>query len=119
MRDEAHGSCGLATCSNFKTMESTKRSYHRRSDEERITDLEMRIAQLRAKQTVRDKKDDPVLREIPKLRGQLRKFAQLAMDHQRPDISNSTWAFTAGLDRILRSEMASASDRETPFIEDL
>ena len=99
-------------------MQTTKRKYHRRSDEERIADLEKRIAELKAKQALRDKKEDPVLREIPKLQRQLRKFAQLAMDHQRPDISNSIWAFSTALDRILRSEMTNAP-RPTPPIEDI
>ena len=99
-------------------MPQTKRKYHRRSDEERIADLEKRIAELKAKQALRDKKDNPVLREIPKLQRHLRKFAQLAMDHSRPDISNSTWAFTTALERILSSE-TTPSSRPTPPIEDL
>ena len=40
-----------------------------------------------------------------KIQRRLRKFAQLAMDHQRPDIANSITAFNAGLEGILRSEM--------------
>jgi hypothetical protein len=80
------------------------RKYKRRSDQERIAELERRIAEVKAKQVAKEKKDDPVLREIPKLQRQLRKFAQLSADHNRPDISNSILAFTAGLERILRSE---------------
>jgi len=100
-------------------METTKRQYHRRSDDERIAELEQRIAELKTKQAVREKKDDPVLREIPKLQRHLRKFMQLALDNNRPDISNSTWAFVTGLDRILRTETSSHPLRETPPIEDL
>jgi len=85
---------------------SKSRKYNRRSDEERIAELERRIADVKARQAAREKKDDPVLREIPKLQRQLRKFAQLALNHDRPDISNSIQAFNAGLERILRSESA-------------
>jgi len=105
---------------NFEPkMHSTKRKYHRRSDEERIADLEQRITELKAKQALRDKKEDPVLREIPKVQKHLRKFAQLAMDNNRPDISNSTWAFSTGLDRILRSEISAQQTRPTPPIIDI
>ncbi len=82
------------------------RRYRRRSDEERVADLERRIADLKAKQKAKEKMDDPVLREIPKLQKRLRKLAQLAMDHNRADISNSITAFSAGLERIMRSESA-------------
>lgn len=89
-------------------MESTKgagrRKYKRRSDEERIQDLEARIAELKTQHAARSKKQDPVLREIPKVQRRLRKFAQLAADNNRPDIANSITAFNAGLERILRSE---------------
>ena len=99
-------------------MQTTKRKYHRRSDEERIADLERRIAELKAKQALRDKKEDPILREIPKLQRHLRKFAQAAMDHNRPDIANSTWAFGTALERIMSSELA-VKTRPTPPIVDL
>lgn len=82
-----------------------RRSYRRRSDDERIAELENRIKDLKARQAVRDKKDDPVIREIPKIQRRLRKFAQLAMNHQRPDIANSITAFTAGLERVVQSEL--------------
>ena len=94
-----------------------KRRYSRRSDDERIADLERRIADLKSKQVSIQKKDDPVLREIPKLQRRLRKFAQLAMDHNRPDISNSIMAFSAGMDRILHSELNAR--RPQPGFEEL
>jgi hypothetical protein len=84
--------------------QTQSRKYRRRTDEERVADLERRIADLKAKQKAREKLDDPVLREIPKLQKRLRKLAQLALDHNRTDISNSITAFSAGLERILRSE---------------
>lgn len=89
----------------METTAQSKRRYNRRSPDERIADLERRIAALKNRQAAQSKKDDPVLREIPKLQRRLRKFAQLAMNHNRPDISNSVMAFSAGLERILRSEL--------------
>lgn len=84
---------------------SRRRRYSRRSDDERIQELEQRIEELKAKQAAREKRDDPVVREIPKVQKRLRRFAQLAMDHNRPDIANTTTAFAAALERILRSEL--------------
>ena len=91
-----------------------RRRYRRRSDEERIADLEARISEIKAKQSAREKKENPVLKEIPKIQRRLRKFAQLAMDHSRPDIANSTTAFNAGLERILRSEIRPARRQASP-----
>ncbi len=94
-----------------------RRSYTKRSDDQRIADLERKIADLKTKQSSSQKKDDPVLREIPKIQRRLRKFAQLAMDHNRPDISNSIMAFNAGLERILQSELNSGSRRALPELD--
>ncbi len=92
-----------------------RRKYKRRTDDERIADLQRRISDLKARQSAKEKKDHPVLREIPKIQRRLRKFAQLAMDHNRPDIANSITAFNAGLERILRSEEQSSSRRPVPI----
>ena len=89
----------MATTSSTET-----RKYTRRSDDQKIADLERRISDLKAKQLAKEKKDNPVLKEIPKIQRRLRKFVQFAMDNNRPDIANSTMAFNAGLERILRSE---------------
>lgn len=94
-----------------------KRGYRRRTEQERIEDLEKRIADLKSKKAVRDRRDDPLVREIPKMQKRLRTFAQLAMDLRRPDIANSTTAFSASLERILRSELNQHAPR-TPPIED-
>ena len=90
------------------------RKYRRRTDAERIAELESRIADIKARQSVRAKKNNPVLKEIPKVQRRLRKFAQLAMDNNRPDLANSTTAFNAGLERILRSEVKKASQAAAP-----
>ncbi len=79
---------------------SNGRPYRRRSDDERIEELQSRIAELQAKVQAKKRKDSPVLKEIPKLQKRLRRFAQLALDNGRHDISNTTMAFVAGLERI-------------------
>ena len=77
-----------------------KRSYRRRSDDERIAELESKIDDLKKKIALRERKDSPVLKEIPKLRRKLHSFAQLAIDNGREDLSNMTMAFVAGLERV-------------------
>lgn len=87
---------------------TTRRQYNRRSDEERIAELEERIKGLQAKAVQREQKSNPVIKEIPKVQRRLTKFAQLAMDNERLDIANSVTAFNAGLARILRTETEKA-----------
>jgi hypothetical protein len=92
-------------------LESTggRRTYTRRSDEERIADLERRIEELKRREAEKEAKKaveiDPVLKEIPKVNRRVRKFAQLAMDHNRPDIANTASAFAAVLERTMRMEL--------------
>jgi hypothetical protein len=82
----------------------------RRSAQERVADLERKIAELKAKQVAREKKDDPVLRESQKLLQRLKNFVQLALDNSRPDIANSTLGFKAMLERTIQAELG--ADRE-------
>ncbi len=89
---------------------SDKRKYARRSEEERINELEERINQLKNRIESKKRKDSPVLSEIPRLQKKLRKFAQLAMDHGRHDVANSTTAFVAGLDRIANPDQETLVD---------
>lgn len=86
------------------------RSYQRRSADQRVADLEQKIADLKAQQAAREKKDDPILREIRKLQKRLIRFIQTAHDHKRPDIANSAMGFKAMLERILASEAGAHSD---------
>jgi hypothetical protein len=93
------------------------RSYQRRSAEQRVADLEKKIAALKSRQLAREKKDDPLLREIKKLQKNLKRFIQLAHDHKRPDVANGAMGFKAMLERILSAELgpleeADASDDE-------
>jgi molecular chaperone GrpE (heat shock protein) len=94
-----------------------RRSYHRRSADERVADLDKRIAELKAKQSARDKKDDPVLREIQKLLKRLKRFIQHAHDHKRPDVANSVMGFKSMLERILASELGTPA-AELAEVED-
>lgn len=76
-----------------------KRSYHRRSDEELIADLQEKIKLVEQRMQSKTRADAPVLKEVTKVGRNLRKFAQLAVDHGRDDLSNMTLAFLAGLQR--------------------
>ena len=93
---------------------ATKRSYRRRSDDERIADLESKIDDLKKKIAMRERKDSPVLKEIPKIQRRLQSFAQMAIDHGREDLSNMTMAFVAGLDRVAQERAAEPTPR-TPL----
>jgi hypothetical protein len=90
-----------------------RRKYQRRSELERIAELEQRIAEIKAKQTEKEQKKDPVLREIPKLQRKLKKFVQFAVANDRQDIANTVMAFAAGLDRIQLAEESGARRRAT------
>jgi molecular chaperone GrpE (heat shock protein) len=79
----------------------SKRSYKRRSEDERIAELESKIAELQKKVESKQRTDLPVLREIPKLQRKLKDFAQRAVNYGRDDLANSTMAFAMGLDRHL------------------
>jgi hypothetical protein len=80
----------------------TKRKYTRRTEEERISELEDKIRLIRERMEHKKRKDSAVLKELPKVKRALNKFAQLAADNDRNDLSNSCVAFLAGLDRAAR-----------------
>lgn len=75
-----------------------KRSYNRRSDDKVIGDLQAKIDRIEARLVARQRKDSPVLKEIPKVKRQLAKFAQLCMDHDRKDLANTVMAFLSTID---------------------
>jgi len=81
----------------------TKRAYNRRSDDEIIGDLQARIETIQARIQARERRDSPVLREVPKIKRTLARFAQLCMDHDRKDISNTALAFLATLEQQART----------------
>ena len=88
-----------------------KRKYSRRTDEERIADLELKIRQVQKRMESKQRKDAAVLKELPKVQRSLRKFAQLASDNGRADLSNSTLAFLAGLERAAQEPPEQAGSR--------
>lgn len=80
----------------------TKRTYRRRTAEERIAELEAEIEKQKGKIAAREKADDPVLRDVPKLLKRLKAFAQTAHDHGRADIANTTTGYLTALERFHR-----------------
>ena len=80
---------------------TAKRAYHRRSEDQRIADLEAKIVKIKARLEMKQRKDSPVLREVARVQRVLRRFAQTAQDHGRSDLAMSTQAFAAGLDRLV------------------
>jgi hypothetical protein len=87
---------GIVTSQAKKT-----RPYSRRSDSERIADLQKKIEALQGRLEKKQRKDLPVLREVPKVQRHLRAFVQLALNHGRQDLATSAMAFAAGLERAL------------------
>lgn len=90
-----------------------KRTYTRRSDEDRISELTSKLERIKARLEEKQRKDSPVLREAAKVQRVLRRFAQLAVDHGREDLANSTQAFAAGLERALSSDTEMSSRRRS------
>lgn len=78
----------------------TKRTYTRRTDDERIAELEAKLAKVKERLAEKKLRESPVHREVKKVERTLRKFAQTAVDNGREDLANSTLAFLAGLDRL-------------------
>jgi hypothetical protein len=82
---------------------TAKRSYHRRSDDERIAELQAKIEVLKVKAREVARADLEVVKQAPRVAQRLRDFAQLANDHGRADVANATLAFLAGLDRMVHT----------------
>jgi hypothetical protein len=85
----------------MKTM--TKRSYTRRSEDERIAQLQAQIQKVKERLEAKKQKESPLLREWTKAQRSLRKFIQAAAENGRNDLSLSAEAFMAGLERSIRA----------------
>lgn len=88
-----------------------KRTYTRRSDQERIDELQGKISKIQTRIESKRIRESPIVREAAKLQRALRKFAQVAIDNSREDLTNSTQAFSAGLERSVQSGPESSSRR--------
>lgn len=96
------------------TNSTEKRVYRRRSDDERIADLERQIhverERLKKKEAAERAKRElnPAVKKIPQLAKHLQNFSQLAVDHGRLDLSNMVTMFLVGLQRIHGEETEQA-----------
>jgi len=82
---------------------TAKRSYNRRSEDQRIADLQAKIEKIKSRLEEKQRKDSPVQREVTRVQRVLRKFAQTAQDNGRSDLAMSTQAFAAGLERLMNA----------------
>jgi hypothetical protein len=92
---------------NTESQAPGKRGYRRKSSEERLEALEARLQLMKRRLAERDARTHPdalVAREIKKLQGRLRKFGTFALEHKRADLSNSTYAFIAMLERVVQQD---------------
>ncbi len=88
-----------------------KRSYHRRTDDEIIFELQSRIKKLESRIESRSRQDSRVLKEIPKVKRSLARFSQLCMDHERTDLSNTVQAFLATLEQQAKQSPTPMANR--------
>lgn len=92
---------------NTESQAPGKRAYRRKSNEERLEALEARLQLMKRRLAERDARTHPdaiVAREIKKLQAKLRKFGNFALEHKRADLSNSTYAFVAMLERVVQQD---------------
>ncbi len=102
---------------------SVKRSYNRRSADERIADLEAEIArqqekiQDRARKRRESRELSPVAKAIPKAKKHLEALAEVAQETDRHDVANSVHLFLVGLQRIYDEEFSKKRPDELEFEE--
>lgn len=94
------------------------RPYQRRSSDQKIADLQRKIATLQARQEAREKKSDPVLKEALKLHKRLKAFIQIALDNRRPDVANSALGFKANLERLVAESQGSPTLDDEEVVEE-
>lgn len=73
----------------------------RKSEEERLEELQKQLEELKARVEEKSRRDLPVVRDYAKVEKVLRTFMQTAMDHGREDVAISVQAFLAGTTRML------------------
>jgi molecular chaperone GrpE (heat shock protein) len=90
-----------------------KRAYNRRSDDQRIADLEAQIELIRTRTEEKQRPDAAVLKEVPRVSQRLRKFADKCHQFGRADLANSVVAFVAGLERAAESDPTERRGRKS------
>lgn len=88
-----------------------KRTYTRRTDEERIQELESKLEEARAKLEEQRRRDSPILRELTKVQRALRTFSEVCRENRRLDLSNSAQAFSVQIARECEPESAAPARR--------
>jgi len=79
-----------------------KRSYSRRTTEEKLHELEAKLATARARLEAEKERNSPLRRDWLKAQKALRIFIQTATDEGRSDLALSAEAFAAGTERSIR-----------------
>lgn len=104
----------------------SKRSYRRRSDDERIADLQRKLEQAQQRLKAREERKEaakhvpnPATLKIPVIIKKLREFAAFAHIHGRLDYYNSTIAFVAMMDRLYHEDMHDPSAEEATAEESM
>lgn len=105
---------------------AAKRSYRRRSDDERLAELQKKLehAQQRLKEREERKEAEkhvpnPATLKIPAIIKKLREFAAYSHINGRLDYYNSTIAFVAMMDRLYHEDMHDPNGEAAAAEEDL
>ncbi|MBI5435166.1 MAG: hypothetical protein HZA52_20190 [Planctomycetes bacterium] len=97
---------------------NAKRAYNRRTDDERIAELQAQIELLRTRAEEKQRPDGPVLKDVPRVATRLKKFADKCNQFGRADLANSVYAFVAGLERAADIDPTTESRRPRRSRED-
>lgn len=74
------------------TTTSTKRSYQRRSEDERIADLQAKIAEIEERKKLSELRTSPLMKDFERFKKHAAKFTQACVDLGRNDVANSLLA---------------------------
>lgn len=95
-----------------------KRPYTRRNPEDRLRDLEAKLADAKARLEAEKERESPLYRDWQKASKILRKFIQTASDSGRSDIAISAQAFSAGIERSMRMSAEDQNPRRRGRADD-
>ncbi|TAJ07468.1 MAG: hypothetical protein EPO68_16555 [Planctomycetota bacterium] len=98
---------------------ASKRSYRRRSDDERLAELQHKLEQAQQRLKHREERKElakhvpnPATLKLPVIIKKLREFAAYAHINGRLDYYNSTIAFVAMMDRLYHEDMHDPNGEE-------